>query len=89
MLEQLVQTASKFSELTPDDETLRLRINAIVTAIFSFRFLRGVLLRGMNWENLQNEAIRQVTEMIRDLCRSGFIAVGPALQGPDPQSGSA
>lgn len=75
MLNRLLQAASGFSGLEPDDEALRLRINAIVTAIFSFRFLRGVILRGMSWENLQNEAIKQVTEMVSDLCDSGFIVI--------------
>lgn len=89
LLARLVQTASQFSGHAPDDEALRLRVNAIVTAIFSFRFLRGVMLRGMDWKSLQNEAIRQITEMVRDLCRSGLLAVRPAADGPGRNPGPA
>lgn len=83
LLERLAQTASQFSGHPPDNEALCLRINAIVTAIFSFRFLRGVMLRGMNWKSLQNEAIRQIMEMVHDLCRSGFFAVRPTTDDPN------
>ena len=68
----LVQAASQISGRSPDDEILRLRVNAIMTAIFGFRFLRGVMLRGMQWESIQNEAVTQITDMIRDLCKGGF-----------------
>lgn len=73
MLERLVWTASQFSGHTPDDDALRLRVSAIVTAIFSFRFLRGVMLRGMDWEKIQNDTISQVSDMVHDLCKSEFI----------------
>ncbi|KAF7600502.1 MAG: TetR family transcriptional regulator [Candidatus Dactylopiibacterium carminicum] len=72
---RLMQVVSQFTGRSADDEALRLRLNAIMMAIFSFRFLRGVMLRGMDWKNIKNEAVWQMTDMIHDLCRSGFLAV--------------
>ncbi|WP_339860112.1 CerR family C-terminal domain-containing protein [Thalassospira alkalitolerans] len=74
MLERLVQTASDVSGRAPDDEALRLRISAIVTSIISFRFLRGIILRGMAWSEIQSSSIGQIEGMVRDLCRSDFLA---------------
>jgi AcrR family transcriptional regulator len=81
LLARLVNAASQFSGRSPDDEALRLRVNAIMTAIFGFRFLRGVMLRGMDWKSVQNEAVRQITDMVGDLCRSGFLTVRPVNDG--------
>lgn len=75
LLEHLVRTASDFTGRDPADEALRLRISAIVTAITSFRFLRGIMLRGMGWESIQASCVSQVEDMVRDLCRSDFLAV--------------
>ncbi|KPH81398.1 CerR family C-terminal domain-containing protein [Bosea vaviloviae] len=75
LLKHLVQAASDFTGRDPGDEALRLRINAIVTAIISFRFLRGIMLRGMGWESIRPDSIKQVEDMVRDLCRSDFLAV--------------
>jgi AcrR family transcriptional regulator len=75
LLERLVNAASDFSGRDPGDKALRLRITAIVTAIISFRFLRGVMLRGMAWEQIPDAGIAQIEAMIRDLCRSDFLAV--------------
>lgn len=75
LLERLVRVASDFSQRDPDDEALRLRITAIVTAIVSFRFLRGIMLRGMDWKVVPDRGVRQIEEMIRDLCRSDFLDV--------------
>jgi AcrR family transcriptional regulator len=86
---RLVHAASQFSGRSSDDEALRLRVIAIVTAVFSFRFLRGVMLRGMDWKSIQNEAIRQITDMVRDLCRSGFLSVRSPDDGADRKTGPA
>jgi hypothetical protein len=86
---RLVHAASQFSVRSSDDEALRLRVIAIVTAVFSFRFLRGVMLRGMDWKSIQNEAIRQITDMVRDLCRSGFLSVRSPDDGADRKTGPA
>lgn len=75
LLEELVKAASDISGLSPADEALRLRISAIVTAILSFRFLRGIMLRGMDWMQIQDGCIGQIEDMVRDLCRSDFLAV--------------
>lgn len=75
LLEHLARAASDFSGRSPDDEALRLRISAIVTAILSFRFLRGIMLRGMDWKRIQADRIGQIEEMVRDFCRSDFLAV--------------
>jgi AcrR family transcriptional regulator len=73
LLESLIRAASEFSGRAPDDTALRLRISAVVTAILSFRFLRGIMLRGMNWNHHQKEGIEQITDMVCDLCRSDFL----------------
>ncbi|HCG39995.1 MAG TPA: DUF1956 domain-containing protein, partial [Pseudomonas sp.] len=87
--ERLVHAASQFSGRSSNDEGLRLRVIAILTAIFSFRFLRGVMLRGMDWQSIQNEAVRQITDMVHDLCRSDFLTVWPAGDGTDRKTGPA
>lgn len=73
MLEHLIYAASEVCERDPKDEALRVRICGIVTAIISFKFLRGVLLRGMGWKSLQDSGTRQIEEMIRDICRGDFL----------------
>lgn len=75
LLESLVGAASEFSRRPPEDEALRLRISAIVTAILGFRFLRSIMLRSMGWQTMQDSCIRQIEDMVRDLCRSDFLAV--------------
>ncbi len=84
---RLVHVASQFSGRAPDNPALRLRVNAIMTAIFSFRFLRGVMLRGMDWKSIQNEAVGHITDMVRDLCRSGFLTVRPADDSANRKTG--
>jgi AcrR family transcriptional regulator len=73
LLERLIHAATDLSRRNPKDETLRLRISAIVTAVIGFRLLRGVMLRGMGWKNIQDNYARQIEELIRDLCRSEFL----------------
>lgn len=75
LLKKLARAASEFSGHTPEDEVLRLRISAIVTAILGFRFLRGIMLRGMEWKTMQDNCIRQIEHMVRDFCRSDFLKV--------------
>lgn len=75
VLERLVLTASKLSGRSPDDEVLRLRISAIATAIISFRFLRGIMLRGLAGNEFHSGSISQIEDMIRILCRSEFLAL--------------
>lgn len=75
LLDRLVLAASEFSGSAPADEALRLRMSAIVTAITSFRFLRGIMLRGMGWKTIQGDSISQIEGMVRDLCHSDFLAV--------------
>lgn len=74
MLERLVAVVSPGSL---DKNVARLRVNAVVTAIFSFRFLRGVMVRGMDWGNMQDEGAAQLEQMISDLCRSSFFPLRP------------
>lgn len=75
MLERLVKTASELPGRSRDDEALRLRISAIVTAIISFRFLRGIMLRGLAWTGFQHDSVSQIEGMVRDLCRTDFLSV--------------
>ncbi|KAA6168260.1 MULTISPECIES: CerR family C-terminal domain-containing protein [Pseudomonas] len=78
MLQRLVEAVTAISSGDLGIAAARLRINAVVTAIFSFRFLRGVMVRGMDWENLQDDGAAQLEKMISDLCRSSFLPVRPA-----------
>ncbi|MBP2297246.1 CerR family C-terminal domain-containing protein [Azospirillum rugosum] len=75
MIERLVRSAAEISGRSSDDEALRLRISAMVTAIVGFRFLRGIMLRGMGWTQIQPDGIGQIEDMVRDLCRSDFLRV--------------
>ncbi|MEP9357025.1 MAG: TetR family transcriptional regulator [Azorhizobium sp. 32-67-21] len=73
LLDRLIRSASVISGQKPGEATLRLRISAIVTAIIGFRFLRGIMLRGMDGESIQAGYVRQMEDMVRDLCRSDFL----------------
>jgi len=75
MLERVVRTVSEISGRSPHDEALRLRISAIVMAVVSFRFRRGIMLRAMAWREIRPGSTEQIEGMIRDLCRSVFLAV--------------
>ncbi|ADZ68705.1 Transcriptional regulator, TetR family [Polymorphum gilvum SL003B-26A1] len=75
MLERLMRAASEISGRSPEDEALRLRISAIVTAIAGFRFLRGIMLRGMSWTEVPASGVEQIEGMVRDLCRSDFLSI--------------
>ena len=55
------------------DEAIRLRVSAIVTAIMSFRVLRGIVLRSIQWDDFQDEHVAQFEAMVRDLYRSNFL----------------
>jgi hypothetical protein len=37
--------------------------------------LRGIMLRGMDWTSIQSDCIRQIEDMIRELCRSDLFEV--------------
>lgn len=73
MLQRLVQTVMAISPGALSTTVARLRVVSIVTAIFSFRFLRGVIIRGMGWDSMQGDSIAQLEKMISDLCRSNFL----------------
>jgi AcrR family transcriptional regulator len=75
LIEALVCAAGGFSSPSLDDEAVRLRISSIVTAIISFRFLRGITLRSMDWEQFQTGCIGQIEAMVRELCRGDFVTV--------------
>lgn len=78
MLERLVQAVAPALPGSLDKDAARLRVSAVVTAIFSFRFLRGVMVRSMDWDSLQAEGTAQLERMISDLCRSSFFPLRPA-----------
>ena len=73
MLDRLTLAACEVADPVPGDETLRLRLCAIVTAILGFRVLRGVMQRTMGWTEIRPGGVAQIEKMIRDLCRSGFL----------------
>lgn len=74
LIERLVAVASDFTGRASSDDALRLQISAVVTAILGFRFLRGIMLRSMGWERMQQGGVEQIEDMVRDLCRSDFLA---------------
>ncbi|HBO2879739.1 TPA: CerR family C-terminal domain-containing protein [Pseudomonas aeruginosa] len=77
MMARLVQAASAIPQSGLDGGAIRLRVNAVVTAIFSFRFLRGVIIRGMDWQGMPEAGATALRQMISDLCRSSFFPVRP------------
>lgn len=63
----------------PGGEELRMRLHALLTSILATRFIGGVMLRGLGRTAIEGEAAARIEAMIRDLCRSGFLAVdGPS-----------
>lgn len=74
LLERLMKAAAEISGISWNDEALRLRISAILTAIVGLRFLRGLMLRSMGWTEMRAGSIEQIEAMVRDLCRSDFIS---------------
>jgi hypothetical protein len=62
-----------FANWPARDSALRLRISTIVTAIVSFKFFRGLVMRSMDWTGFHAGGARQIEEMIRSLCRSDFL----------------
>lgn len=75
MVARMVAVAGELHGPDTPREILQLRILSIVTAIISFRFLRGILLRGMAWDEIQDSGVKQMQRMIHDLCQSGFLLI--------------
>jgi len=75
LIDTLVRAAGDFSNPSLDDDAVQLRISSIVTAIISFRFLRGITLRSLGQDQFQTSCIHQIEAMVRELCRGDFIAV--------------
>jgi len=73
MVERLVQGAAEITGRPSGDETLRLRISAMVMAIVGFRLLHGLMLRDMGWAQIGADRFGQIEDMVRDLCRSDFL----------------
>ena len=74
LMDRLIQSAGEiFANWPARDVALRLRISTIVTAIVSFKFLRGLVMRSMDWKGIHASGARQIEEMIRSLCRSDFL----------------
>jgi AcrR family transcriptional regulator len=74
LMDRLIQSAGEiFANWPARDVALRLRISTIVTAIVSFKFLRGLVMRSMDWRGIHASGARQIEEMIRSLCRSDFL----------------
>jgi AcrR family transcriptional regulator len=65
-----------------DEEEIRLRVSSTMTALISFRLLRGIVLRGMDWKVLRSRDTRRIEGMVLDLVRSGFLSAGPVAFGP-------
>lgn len=85
---RLIVTVKMIASGTLDEEAIRLRVSAVITAIIGFRLLRGIILRGMDWKQAQSMKLRQIEEMIGDLTRSNFLSNAEA-KGPQPRSTTA
>lgn len=73
LVDRLALAAREMSDPKATDEAIRLRVSAIVTAIMSFRVLRGIVLRSIEWDDFQDEHVAQFEAMVRDLYRSNFL----------------
>lgn len=73
LIDALVGAAAQVAGKPADDEVLRLRVSALVTAIVGFRFQRGITLRAMGWETLQDVYAVQLRRMLADLCSIEFL----------------
>ncbi len=73
LVDRLVLAARATCGPRTEDEAIRLRVSAIVTAIMSFRFLRGIVLRSIGWPGFQGGHVAQFEAMVRDICRSNFL----------------
>ena len=60
-----------------NDESVRLRVTAIVTGIAGFRLLRGILLRGMDWTEFKSAHMAKVDALIHGLTRSDLLTGTP------------
>ena len=74
LVDRLALAVREMSDAKAKDEAIRLRVSAIVTAIMSFRFLRGIVLRSIDGDDFQGGHVAQFEAMVRDLCRSNFLA---------------
>lgn len=74
LVDRLALAAREISSSKAEEGAIRLRVSAIVIAILSFRFLRGIVLRSIDWDDFQGGYITQFEAMVRDLCRSNFLA---------------
>jgi len=53
---------------------IRVRVSSTIAALISFRLLRGIMLRGMNWKKVPAGKSLQIEQMVEDLVRSGFFS---------------
>ncbi len=72
---RLTEMVADLSSGSVDEDAVRLRVNAIVTAIIGFRLLRGIMQRGMSCDDLPKSYADQLRLMIADLCRSDFLGI--------------
>lgn len=70
----LVRVVRAIAHNSIDDDEIRLRVSSTIAALLSFRLLRGVVLRGMNWKDLRLRNAKRIETMVRDLVRCGFLS---------------
>jgi AcrR family transcriptional regulator len=73
----LVRAVCTLAGHSVDEEEIRLRVSSTMTALISFRLLRGVFLRGMDWKVLRARDARRIEGMVLDLVSSGFLSADP------------
>ena len=69
----MVRAAIALSNGTLNEDGVRLRTSSTIAAVISFRLLPGIVLRGMGWKQLQPKQTMQITAMVRELVRNGFL----------------
>jgi TetR/AcrR family transcriptional regulator, regulator of cefoperazone and chloramphenicol sensitivity len=75
--EKLVAAVRMIAPASINDESVRLRVTAIITGIAGFRLLRGILLRGMDWTEFKSAHMAKVDALIHGLTRSDLLTGTP------------
>jgi TetR/AcrR family transcriptional regulator, regulator of cefoperazone and chloramphenicol sensitivity len=73
----LTRAIAGLSGEDPDDETLRLRVTAIIAPIMAFRTNRQALLDRFRWPSLSPERIAQLETVILEAVRNNFLTGKP------------
>jgi AcrR family transcriptional regulator len=70
----LVRVVRAIADSSIDEDEIRLRVSSTIAALISFRLLRGIVLRGMNWRDLRLRNAQRIETMVKDLVHRGFLS---------------